>query len=91
MVKVSAYELIRDLVPISTVKIIAKVEDEELMRKMLAFVVCEACGGISEIPTKTHRVELAKECLNRGIDVKRIKEVLKVSRTTIHRIKHETN
>ena len=91
MVKVSAYELIRDLVPITTIKILSRVEDEELMRKMFAFLVCEACGGISEIPTKTHRIELAKEALSRGISTKRIKEVLKVSRTTLHRIKHETN
>lgn len=88
---VTAYELIKDLVPTSSIRILARVEDDELMRKMFAFLVCEFCGGIREIPTKTHRIELAKECLNRGIDVKRIKEVLKVSRTTIHRIKHETN
>lgn len=91
MVKVSAYELIKDLVPTSTIRILAQTEDDELMRKMFAFLVCETCGGISEIPTKTHRVELAKEALNRGIDTKRIKEVLKISRTTLHRIKHETN
>ena len=91
MVNVSAYEIIKDLAPVSTIRIIAQAKDDDLLRAFFAFIVCETAGGLREIPTKQHRTDLARICYTKGMDKKRIMEVLKVSKATLKRIKHETN
>ena len=91
MVKISAFDLIKDLTPISTLRLIAQTKDDELLRSLFAFIVCETAGGLSEIPTKTHKTELAKICLKKGIDKNKIIDVLKISRATIKRLKHDAN
>lgn len=82
-----------ELVPVHQIRRLAEFKDDALVKKMFAYIVCETMGGlkIGEIPTKAHKVEIARECLRRGWDKKRITNALKISRTTLYRITHETN
>jgi len=88
---VKAFDLIAGLTPTTTIRMLANIQDDELLRKLFAFIVCETAGGLSEFPTKSHRVEITKEFINRGVDASTMIDILDISKKTIQRLKNETN
>jgi len=76
---VKAFDLIAGLTPTTTIRMLANIQDDELLRKLFAFIVCETAGGLSEFPTKAHKLELAKEFQSRGVPCDTLAEVLKLN------------
>jgi len=88
---VKAFDLIVGLTPTTTIRMLANIQDDDLLRKLFAFIVCETAGGLSEFPTKSHRVEITREFMHRGVDASTMIELLDISKKTIQRLKNETN
>lgn len=91
MVKVTSFDIVKDLVPVSFIRKLAEFKDDELVRLMFAYLICEHLGGlrIEEIPSKMHKRYIAIECLKRGWGEKRIVAAIGISRKTIKRIMNE--
>lgn len=77
-----AFELIAGQIPTDKIRTLALIKDDELLEYMFAYFVCEAAGYI-KVPTKSHKVEIAKKLIDMGMDSKRAGEILNLSRTTI--------
>jgi len=88
---VKAFDLIADCTPVQTIRLLSHIKDDTLVQKLFAFIVCETAGGLSEFPTKSHRTEIAKEFINRGVDPIQMIELMHLSKSTLKRIKNETN
>jgi len=78
-VELKAFDLIADCTPIRTIRLLAQIEDDELVQKLFAFIVCETAGGLSEFPTKSHRTEIAKEFNKRGIPLDDLARLLNIN------------
>lgn len=74
-----AFDLIADCTPVTTIRLLAQIEDDSLVQKLFAFIVCETAGGLSEFPTKSHRLELAREFNARGVPMETLAEVLNLN------------
>lgn len=89
---VKAFDLIAGLTPTTTIRMLANIQDDELLRKLFAFIVCETAGGLSKFPTKSHRTEIAKEFHKRGTSLSALSEILNINTKYLkYGVRNETN
>lgn len=82
---IGQFQLIKDSLDIS---IIDDAKDEDTKKLLLAYMFCENLKGIKlYVPTKTHKLEMAKKLLIDGKDIATIQKELLLDRRTISKIK----
>jgi len=87
MVNISSFDLIKEQVPTKTIReLVSSIENDETLKMFITYIICECASGV-KIPTKQHKIEVAKEALKSGIDAKKVKDKLNLSDKTIWRIK----
>jgi predicted transcriptional regulator YheO len=82
------FELIAGQIPPDKIRTLGLIKDDEFLQYLFAYYVCEAAGYL-KVPTKSHKVEIAKKLIDMGIDSTRVRKMLKISESTIYRMKRK--
>lgn len=85
--KINNFDILKDCLDLELIRDLAKLNDDAF-RLNLACYLCELVGGLAPLPTKSHKIILAKELLKNGLDKKRILELTKISNSTFKRLKN---
>ncbi|CUU77551.1 putative resolvase [Campylobacter hyointestinalis subsp. hyointestinalis] len=83
---VKNFDILKDCLDLELIRGLARLNDEAF-RLNLACYLCDLVGGLAPLPTKMHKVILAKELLKDGLDNKRIIELTSISHSTLKRLK----
>lgn len=84
---INNFDILKDCLDLELIRELARLNDEAF-RLNLACYLCELIGGLAPLPTKLHKVILAKELLKDGLDSKRIIELTQISHSTLKRLKN---
>lgn len=84
---INNFDILKDCLDLEIIRELTRLNDEAF-RLSLACYLCDLVGGLAPLPTKMHKVILAKELLKDGLDSKRIIELTQISHSTLKRLKN---
>ncbi|RAZ38042.1 resolvase [Campylobacter hyointestinalis] len=84
---INNFDILKDCLDLELIRELARLNNEAF-RLSLACYLCDLVGGLAPLPTKLHKVVLAKELLKDGLDSKRIIELTQISNSTLKRLKN---
>jgi hypothetical protein len=86
--KLTTFEIIREQVPIEKIRLLAKIEDDELLKSFFAYFVCIAGGA--KLVTKANKIAILKEMISRGANGEELTKKLNICKRTLKRIESGT-
>lgn len=84
---ITNFDILKDCLDLELIRDLARLNDEAF-RLNLACYLCDLMGGLTPLPTKKHKVILAKELLKKGIEKNRVIELTSISQSTLKRLKN---
>jgi len=86
MVKISSFNLVKEQIPVETIRGLLNIKDDELLKLFFSYMVCESASNM-RLPHKQHKTEIAKALMDNGVKDKDIKEILHLNKSTLWRAK----
>ncbi|OCR86678.1 hypothetical protein CFT13S00388_07940 [Campylobacter fetus subsp. testudinum] len=84
----SNFEILKDGINVNFIRKISNLNDNAI-KILLSVYICELIGGLKQMPTKLHKIELAKELIKTNYNQNKILDLCNISQSTYFKLKKE--
>ncbi|OCR99236.1 hypothetical protein A9K75_07880 [Campylobacter fetus subsp. testudinum] len=83
---VSNFSILKDRINPSLIRKISELDDSSL-QMILSVYLCDLIGGLKQLPTKMHRIELAKELIKAEVSKDGVIKLCGISKAAYFKLK----